>query len=84
MGITYFFKPFTLFLMLLIITEVNGPITSRPITSTKMPDFRKIHQKKFDQMDSLHDYLKKKDDRIKRLFGTPQPGTLKKCSANNR
>lgn len=38
-----------------------------------MPDFSKIHQKQFEQMDSLHDYVRKKEERARKLFGVSQP-----------
>ncbi|KAL0269621.1 UNVERIFIED_CONTAM: hypothetical protein PYX00_007295 [Menopon gallinae] len=51
----------------------SGLPTLKPITATKMPDFSKIHQRQFEQMDSLHDYVRKKEERAKKLFGISQP-----------
>lgn len=45
-----------------------------------MPDFASIHKRQFEQMDSLHDYKRKKEERARKLFGTPQPGPQNKVS----
>ncbi|KAK6635345.1 hypothetical protein RUM44_000596 [Polyplax serrata] len=56
---------------------------SKPMTATKMPDFRKIHKRQFEQMDSLHDYIKKKEERARKLFGTPLQGNQQKSTTKN-
>lgn len=45
-------------------------ISNQP-SRTKLPNFAAMHKRQFEKMDSLDDYMNKKADRIKKLFGTP-------------
>lgn len=43
----------------------------KPIIANKIPNFAAIHQRQFEKMDSLDEYISKKSERAKKLFGTP-------------